>query len=148
MKRICVSGGFDPLHVGHLEYFERAKSLGDYLIVIVNSDEFLLKKKGYIFMPIEDRIRIIKSLRIVDEVVECIDKDQTVTETLKQIRPDVFVNGGDAIPVESEVKACESIGCKTIYNICPAIRSSSKLINRILLQRYDYCDFERQDFAI
>ena len=68
MKLVLVTGGFDPLHKGHLEYFKAAKKLGDKLIVGVNSDEWLTRKKGRPFMPFQDRIEIIKNLEMVDGV--------------------------------------------------------------------------------
>ena len=70
MKVVAVSGYFDPIHVGHLEYLKMAKNLGDKLIVIVNSDYQAGLKKGTSFMPEDDRLEIVKSLRCVDEVVE------------------------------------------------------------------------------
>ena len=78
MKRIVVSGGFDPVHIGHLRMFERAKQLGDHLNVILNSDQFLLKKKGYKFMDFQERREIILGFECVDEVTESVDKDETV----------------------------------------------------------------------
>src|SRR3990167_6959853 len=74
-KLVMVSGGFDPLHLGHLLSFQAAKALGDKLIVVIDSDEFLVKKKGAPFMPVEDRVAIIKELRCVDEVVVIGDGD-------------------------------------------------------------------------
>ena len=69
MKIVVVSGGFDPIHTGHIEYFKSAKSLGDKLIVALNSDNWLEKKKGKFFMPFEERESIVKSITYVDEVI-------------------------------------------------------------------------------
>ena len=75
MKIIIVSGGFDPLHSGHIAYFEDAKSLGDKLVVALNSDEWLIKKKGKFFMPFDERAMIIESLECVDSVMSFKDDE-------------------------------------------------------------------------
>jgi cytidyltransferase-like protein len=95
MKVVAVSGYFDPIHVGHLEYLKMAKNLGDKLIVIVNSDYQAGLKKGTSFMPEDDRLEIVKSLRCVDEVFLSIDKDKSVCKSLEYLKPDIFANGGD-----------------------------------------------------
>ena len=77
-KIVCVSGYFDPFHVGHLEYLERAKSLGTFLIVIVNNDDQAVLKKKKPFMPCEERCLILSALKCVDMVAPSIDKDRTV----------------------------------------------------------------------
>ena len=79
---IVVSGGFDPIHVGHLKMFKEASELAPKLIVIVNNDNFLIEKKGYVFMPLAERIEIIEGFGVVDMVVESIDADLTVCKTL------------------------------------------------------------------
>ena len=136
-KVVVCSGGFDPLHIGHLRHFEKAKALGDKLVVLVNSDDFLMRKKGYIFMPLPERMGIIKALRCVDDVVAVIDKDQTVAETLRVVKPDIFAKGGDRNPdqnsiPEEEIQACQEIGCEIIYGIGEQLNSSSKLVKRII----------------
>ena len=96
---IVVSGGFDPVHVGHLRMFKEASELAPKLIVIVNNDNFLIEKKGYVFMPIAERIEIIEGFGVVDMVVESVDKDLTVCETLQWLAKKenviIFANGGD-----------------------------------------------------
>ena len=95
MKKVCISGYFDPLHVGHLEYINKAKELGDYLVVIVNNNLQCKLKKGKFFMDEKDRVEIVKNLKSVDEVFLSIDKDKTVSKSLEKLKPSVFANGGD-----------------------------------------------------
>ena len=83
VKKVAVSGYFDPIHVGHLEYLRLAKELGDYLIVIVNNDYQCELKKGKSFMAEEDRVEIVKALGIVDEVFLAVDKDRSVCASLE-----------------------------------------------------------------
>ena len=137
MKVSIVSGGFDPVHVGHIELFERARDLSDELWVILNTDEFLANKKGKPFMTFEERRKILKSLSVVDVVIPCIDKDQTVCKTLKRLKKTTavtntelfFCNGGDRTNGKNtpEHKVCEEIGIKTIYGLGDKIQSSSWL---------------------
>lgn len=101
MKIVLVTGGFDPLHSGHIAYFEAAKKLGDMLIVGLNSDEWLQRKKGRSFMDIYERERIVSSLQVVNRVVCYPDADGSSKNAIKGVRtmyPDatiVFANGGD-----------------------------------------------------
>ena len=123
MKKIVVGGGFDPVHVGHLEMFENARKLGDHLIVILNSDKFLLDKKGFIFMPYEERKKILLGFSCVDEIVECIDKDNTVCETLLKLKStnqvDIFANGGDRKEVTDipEFEICKKNNIEMVFDI-------------------------------
>ena len=101
MKIVLVTGGFDPLHSGHINYFKSAKTLGDMLIVGLNSDEWLERKKGRAFMPWNERLCIINNLSMVDEVYTFDDEDGSAKAFIKQVRahyPDaelIFANGGD-----------------------------------------------------
>lgn len=136
---VAVSGGFDPLHSGHVRMMREAKKLGHKLVVILNNDNWLKKKKGYSFMDQKERKEIIESLDCVDEVVLTSHKkdteDMSVCETLKKIKPHVFANGGDRklgnIP---EVPICKEIGCKMVFNIGKGgkIQSSSWLLEKYL----------------
>ena len=85
MKKVCISGYFDPLHVGHIEYINKAKKLGDYLVVIVNNNLQCKLKKGKFFMDKNDRAEIVKNLKSVDEVFLSIDDDKTVCKSLKKL---------------------------------------------------------------
>ena len=101
MKIVLVTGGFDPIHSGHIEYFKSARELGDKLIVGVNSDAWLARKKGRSFLPGYERIAIIENLKMVDGVILFNDDDGTAIEAIKnvqQLYPNdqiIFANGGD-----------------------------------------------------
>jgi len=128
-KIIAVSGGFDPLHRSHIEYFKLAKAKRTSLVVILNSDRFLKKKKGYAFMSFKERKYILQHLYMVDVVVKCIDDDQTVCETLKVIKPDVFCNGGDRHNEEiPEAAVCREYNIELIDGLGDKVQSSSALV--------------------
>jgi len=116
---VAVSGAFDPLHVGHIRYIREASRLGDRLIVILNTDDFLLKKKGFVFMPFEERKEILESIKGVYEVVPSIDDDLTVSKTLEKLKPDIFAKGGDRTGPENipEAETCQKIGCRLVTNV-------------------------------
>ena len=127
-KIVAVSGYFDPIHVGHIEYLELAKNLGDKLIVIVNNDHQCRLKKGKPFMDEKDRLKIVESLRIVDEVFLSIDKDKTVCKSLEYIKPDIFANGGDRSLKEiPETKVMNKHNILMVDGLGEKIRSSSRL---------------------
>lgn len=127
----CVSGYFDPIHIGHIEYFKLSKKVADKLMVIVNNDEQAILKKGKAFMPADERIRIIQELKCVDFVVKSVDLDRTVCQTLASAspRPTFFCNGGDqnnkSIP---ESAVCEELGIVLLDGFGDKIQSSSWLI--------------------
>ena len=128
MKKVAISGYFDPIHVGHLEYIEMSKKLGDYLIVIVNNNKQCVLKKGKPFMDEMDRIKIIKAIKWVDEVFLCVDEDSTVCKSLEEIKPDIFTNGGDRNKTECpEAVVCRKYGIELIDGMGNKIRSSSDL---------------------
>ena len=101
MKIVLVTGGFDPIHSGHIAYFEAAKKLGDTLIVGVNSDEWLQRKKGRAFMPLHERMRIVSSMTAVDAAYRFDDRDGSAVEFIKAMKAQypsdeiIFANGGD-----------------------------------------------------
>jgi len=103
MKIVVVTGGFDPLHSGHISYFEAAKRLGNKLVVGLNSDAWLTRKKGRAFMPFRERQQIIQSLHMVDMVIEFDDSDGTACDAISKVRLHypmkyvkvIFANGGD-----------------------------------------------------
>lgn len=129
---VTTSGGFDPVHVGHVRLFREAKALGDKLVVILNSDDFLLKKKGYVFMPFNERKEILESIKYVDEVVLCIDTDQTVSKTLEKLKPDIFAKGGDRKESNTpELPLCKELNIRVVFNVGGRkVQSSSWLVKR------------------
>jgi cytidyltransferase-like protein len=136
-KVVVVSGGFDPIHIGHTRLFEQAKKLGDKLVVILNNDNWLKKKKGFVFMPQAERKELLNALTCVDEVILTAHpkkpKDMSVCGELEKIQPHIFANGGDRIKKNvPEVAVCERINCKMIFNIGRGrkIQSSSWLLSK------------------
>ena len=128
MKVVAISGYFDPMHVGHLEYINMAKKLGDKLVVIVNNNYQCELKKGKPFMDEKDRVTIVSNLKNVDEVFLSIDKDKTVCASLEKIKPDIFANGGDRKNYEiPESVICKKYDIKIIDGLGEKIRSSSDL---------------------
>ena len=126
--RVAVSGYFDPIHIGHLEYLRMAKELGDSLVVIVNNNYQCKLKKGKHFMHENDRVEIVKALRFVDEVFLSVDKDRTVCKSLEEIKPDIFANGGDRATSEvPETPVCKKFNIKMVDGLGDKIRSSSSL---------------------
>ena len=125
---VAVSGYFDPIHVGHLEYFKMAKKLGDKLVVIVNSNHQCVLKKGKPFMDEKDRVKIVEAIGIVDEVFLSVDEDKSVCKTLSLIKPNIFANGGDRHTMEvPESVVCREHGIEMIDGLGDKIRSSSDL---------------------
>jgi len=129
---ILVSGGFDPLHTGHLDYLIAASVYGN-VVVALNSDEWLLRKKGYVFMPWDDRRRIVNDIRHVHKVISVDDSDNTVCEALRSIKPFYFANGGDREnPDPEEHKVCKELDITEIFGIGgKKVCSSSKLVDDV-----------------
>ena len=113
---VCVSGYFDPLHRGLIDYINDASLLADKLIVILNTDA---QRHTAPRMSIEDRKYILESLRAVDQVVLSIDKDASVTNTLRWLAPDVFAKGQTASP--SELAMCNKLGIKVVCGVGSAV---------------------------
>jgi len=120
-KTIALSGGFDPVHTGHLDMFEHAREIvGEKgtVIVFVNSDDFLINKKGKSFMSLSERLRLIKAFETVDQAVPVIDTDESVCETLRQHQPDIFANGGDRTKENiPEDNVCKECNIEMIFNV-------------------------------
>ena len=134
---VTVSGGFDPLHFGHVRMFQDAKKLGDRLIVILNNDHWLRYKKGFVFMPQKERKEIIEAIGCVDKVVYTTHtkgtRDMSICDSLRKIRPDIFANGGDRKLVNiPEVPVCREIGCRMVFNMGRGgkVQSSSELVHK------------------
>ena len=131
-KIVAVSGGFDPLHIGHVRMFKDAASMGK-LVVILNTDDFLLRKKGYIFMPLDERKEIIESIKYVDRTVVSVDDDDSVCKALAMLKPDVFANGGDRASRADirETEICGELGIEMVFGIGgDKIQSSSELAKK------------------
>ncbi len=132
---VAVSGGFDPIHIGHIRLFQEARALGDELVVILNNDNWLMKKKGYVFMPLKERKEILEALEAVDRVIitnhPSNPQDMSVCEELRELAPNIFANGGDRkednVP---EAKVCAEIGCEMVFNVGEGgkVQSSSWLV--------------------
>ena len=131
-KSIAVSGGFDPLHVGHLRMMQDAAQHGN-LTVIINSDEWLLRKKGYVFMPWEERAELIGAYDFVDHVVMAKDDNRTVVASLDELKPDIFANGGDRENVNTpEARFCRENNIEMIWGVGGGkIQSSSTMVKEV-----------------
>lgn len=137
-KAVIVSGYFNPIHKGHLEYFHNAKSNGDALFVIVNSDHQRALKGSKEFQDEQERMIIVSNFAVVDKAILSIDKDRTVCDTIAHIHKEfgneytlAFANGGDqnndTIP---ERPVCEELGIELIDGLGNKIQSSSWLLKK------------------
>jgi D-beta-D-heptose 7-phosphate kinase/D-beta-D-heptose 1-phosphate adenosyltransferase len=148
-KIVMVSGGFDPVHIGHVRMFNEAKNLGDELVVYINNDNWLREKKGFVFMPERERKEIIESFEAVDRVIISDHKkntsDMSVCMGLIKIKPHIFANGGDrdekdaSNPDSSLYKEREihkKLGINMIYNVGHGgkVQSSSELVKKAKLK--------------
>jgi cytidyltransferase-like protein len=126
-KRILISGGFDPIHPGHLALIESAKEYGEVHIVL-NSDEWLVRKKGFFFQPWSDRKRLLEVY--TPYIHEVDDSDGTVKEALRRIRPDYFGNGADqTLKIIPELEVCAELGIEPIFELGGGKYNSSTMIN-------------------
>ncbi|OGZ97807.1 MAG: hypothetical protein A3J10_01975 [Candidatus Sungbacteria bacterium RIFCSPLOWO2_02_FULL_54_10] len=133
---VAISGGFDPVHVGHVRMFAAARTLGDRLVIILNNDNWLRKKKRHVFMPEKERKEVLRAFRAVDEVVLTEHgknpEDMSVAKELARLKPDIFANGGDRFADNvPEVAVCKKIACKMVFRVGRGgkVQSSSWLLN-------------------
>ena len=146
MITVAISGGFDPVHIGHIEMMKEAKELGDKLVVIINNDNWLKKKKGFAYMNENERKAIIEAIRYVDEVMLTghpeNPTDMSVCAELEKLKPDIFANGGDRDKKDAQIKTsslnpeqtlCQKLGIKMVYNVGKSgkIQSSSDLVKKV-----------------
>lgn len=132
-KTVAISGYFQILHAGHIEYIQSAKKQGGYLIAIINSDEQAKLKSTPQVINEKFRKLIISNIKDVDETIIAIDKDSTVAKTLELIQPDIFCNGGDRSPTNyssKEIDTCNTLGIKMVYLGGEKIDSSSSILKR------------------
>jgi len=144
---VAVSGGFDPVHAGHIQLFEEAKKLGDELVVILNNDNWLKKKKGFVFISEKERKKIIESVKPVDRVIITRHgrnpRDMSVCAELASLKPDIFANGGDRDKKDAKKESsslnpeqilCQKLGIKMVFNVGRdgKIQSSSWLLKNFL----------------
>jgi D-beta-D-heptose 7-phosphate kinase/D-beta-D-heptose 1-phosphate adenosyltransferase len=152
-KVVMVSGGFDPVHIGHVRMFEEAKKLGDRLVVVINNDNWKRQKRKHVFMPEHERKEIIEAFGCVDEVL--ITRHPTdlegaeamsVNKELLKIRPHIFANGGDRNEEDAknpnsslyyEVEICKKLGIEMVFNVGHGgkVQSSSELVEKIALAK-------------
>jgi len=128
---IALSGGFDPIHRGHIAMIKEASRFGRVHIYL-NSDAWLKRKKGFIFMDYEDRAHILWEIKGVELVIPASDDDGTVCETLRKFKPDYFGNGGDRGATNTpEVSLCDELGIKTVFNLGgDKVNSSSAIVEK------------------
>lgn len=149
-KIVMVSGGFDPVHIGHVRMFNEAKKLGDELVVYLNNDNWLRTKKGFVFMPEHERKEIIEALEAVDRVIisdhEENTTDMSVCMGLIKIKPHIFANGGDRDEKDAnnpdsslykEREIHKKLGIKMVYNVGHGgkVQSSSDLVKKVKLKK-------------
>jgi len=132
-KIIMVSGGFDPPHIGHVRMFKEAAKWGD-VVVAINSDDWLMRKKGYVFMPWEERAEIIREFASVAVVTAFDDADDTACGAIDKFRPHAFANGGDRKKDNTpEMDLCDELGIQMLWGIGGKDKpqSSSWLVNKL-----------------
>lgn len=152
-KVVMVSGGFDPVHIGHVRLFNEAKKLGDELVVLINNDNWKRKKRKHVFMPENERKEIIESFFSVDRVFISEHgknpegpKEMSVSRELFKIKPDIFANGGDRNEEDArnpnsslyyDIETCKKLGIEMIFNVGHGgkVQSSSWLVEKSILAK-------------
>ena len=131
-ETVAVSGGFDPPHSGHIRMIQEASQFGE-VIIVLNSDAWLMRKKGYVFMSWDERKEILEAIKGVKKVVQVDDSDGTVCEALLRHKPNYFANGGDRSDKNTpELTVCKDNNITMIWGIGGGkIQSSSELVNRL-----------------
>jgi len=133
VKTIMVSGGFDPVHIGHIRMIREASKHGD-VIVVANSDDWLFRKKGFVFMEWDQRAEILSSIKGVVKVSGVDDSDGTVCEAIRRLKPDYFANGGDRMKHNTpEQSVCEELEVEMLWGVGgnEKANSSSDLVERV-----------------
>mgnify|MGYP003666356838 CR=1 FL=1 len=118
-KIVALSGGFDPLHIGHIQLFKDAAEYGN-VVVILNSDEWLIKKRGYCFMPFSQRKMLLEEIPYVETVMPVRDMDGTICAALRKLKPDFFGNGGSrkkSNTPEAEKRLCAALNITMLWNL-------------------------------
>lgn len=137
---VAISGGFDPFHIGHLKMVKKAQALGDELVVILNNDHWLQKKKGYVFMPQNERKELLEAISYIDRVVltkhRKNDPDTSVCRELRKLRPTIFANGGDRAAANiPEYAVCHELGITLRFNVGGGKRQSSSALVKTASRR-------------
>jgi len=131
---IMVSGGFDPVHAGHIRMIRAAAKFGN-VIVVANSDKWLNEKKGFVFMDFEQRAEILNSIKGVVLVSDVDDSDGTVCEAIERLKPTYFANGGDRGKHNTpEQNVCDKLGIEMLWSIGgdEKVAASSKLVEKVV----------------
>ena len=130
-RTIIISGGFDPIHVGHIRMIKDAASYGE-VTAVVNSDDWLMRKKGYVFMPFEERCEVLQAIREVSDTASVDDTDNTVCEALRRLKPAMFGNGGDRTDKNTpEQDVCEELGIHMVFGLGGGkVQSSTELVEK------------------
>jgi D-beta-D-heptose 7-phosphate kinase/D-beta-D-heptose 1-phosphate adenosyltransferase len=153
---VAVSGGFDPVHIGHVHLFRDARKLGTKLLVILNDDEWLMRKKGYVFMPAVERKELLEHIRWVDEVVIREPREvYDIAHMLEKLDIDIFANGGADRSNDGELPGPEPIICKAkgiqmVFNVGDTGKpqSSSWLVQNLAKQVEDFAKLRETGKAI